>query len=250
MIDEIYQSIRAQLYERAVSPLMGSFLVSWCLWNYKIILVILSGLTIQEKLSFIDTIHFSNWVLIATYGLLYPLATSVAYIIFYPHPAKYFFEYSSRRQKELSDLKKTIHEESLLSVADSRELNRKIFQLENEYQKELDSKDLEITHLKALVKDSTGSELSNNSVLDQISDSKGSSYELTALQDEMLSLLGHLDGESVGENHFHNELDARPIAIRHALQELLDFNYIAITKNGYYEITHKGRGYVLTYLSP
>ena len=37
MINELKKSINAALYERAVSPLYGTFLITWSLWNWKII---------------------------------------------------------------------------------------------------------------------------------------------------------------------------------------------------------------------
>ena len=38
MLEEISKSIRADLYERASSPLLGAFLTSWLIWNWKTML--------------------------------------------------------------------------------------------------------------------------------------------------------------------------------------------------------------------
>jgi hypothetical protein len=40
MFDDAIKSIRAELYERVASPLLGSFIVSWLIWNYRLILLI------------------------------------------------------------------------------------------------------------------------------------------------------------------------------------------------------------------
>ena len=54
MIEDISKSIKANMYERATSPLFGAFAISWAIWNYKTILAILSSMTVKEKVSYIE----------------------------------------------------------------------------------------------------------------------------------------------------------------------------------------------------
>ncbi len=49
MLEEFSKTVKAQLYERANSPLIGSFLIAWCIWNHRFIMVLLSELSFQEK---------------------------------------------------------------------------------------------------------------------------------------------------------------------------------------------------------
>lgn len=41
MFDELKKSISAILYERTTSPLFGSFILSWTVWNWKIFYITL-----------------------------------------------------------------------------------------------------------------------------------------------------------------------------------------------------------------
>jgi hypothetical protein len=43
MVNEIVKSAKAQLSERIASPLIGSFVISWCLWNYKFLVILFSA---------------------------------------------------------------------------------------------------------------------------------------------------------------------------------------------------------------
>ena len=39
-LDELLGSVKANLYDKAVSPLFGIFAAFWITWNYKFIMVI------------------------------------------------------------------------------------------------------------------------------------------------------------------------------------------------------------------
>ena len=115
MFDEILKSIKAHLYERSVSPLMGSFIVAWGVWNYKFFLVILSGMPVVDKFEMIEKTLFPTYMQMLLQGTLYPFLTAMVYLFIYPYPAKKVFEFSRNRQKEISDIKRKIEDETLLT---------------------------------------------------------------------------------------------------------------------------------------
>jgi len=106
MIDDVIKTLKAHLYERASSPLFGAFFVSWCLWNYRFLMVVFSSLPVQEKFQLIEsTIFIDKWSY-ATRGSILPLITTLLVIFVYPYPAKFVYGFWRRRQKELKEFVK------------------------------------------------------------------------------------------------------------------------------------------------
>lgn len=254
MLDEMLKSIRAQLYERAVSPLMGSIVISWVLWNYKFILLILSGVTVTEKYRIIDEVLFSTWDQVYLHGMLFPLMTSLIYIYLYPYPARYVFQFSRNRQKEISDIKRDIEDETLLTAKESRAIRREIYAMEEELQKDLEKKDSEIERLKLEIEESDKEKLVVN-VEKQLSDPEENSIppKLAHLPDgqlNMLKLVGESSGE-VAEKQLINSSSSNHIEAKYNLGELqendyLKHDYSQLLKDYSYELTHKGRSYLVT----
>lgn len=46
---EIIKSMKAFLYGRSSSPLFGAFIVSWAVWNYRVIITLLSNEKLADK---------------------------------------------------------------------------------------------------------------------------------------------------------------------------------------------------------
>ena len=60
MLEEFEKSVKATLYDRLASPLIGSYVTAWCIFNYKIILIIFSDLQYTQKSEYIDAL-FAPW---------------------------------------------------------------------------------------------------------------------------------------------------------------------------------------------
>ena len=148
MLSDIQNSIKASMYERATSPLFGTFLLSWCIWNYKIIFVLTSSLAVTEKFKYIEDNIYNSLSASLGIGIFFPLITALLFIFLYPYPSKYIYEYWHKKQKELKEIKQAIDDETPLTIEESRQIRRELLRLESEYYSELSSKDSEIERLK------------------------------------------------------------------------------------------------------
>lgn len=148
MLDEIAKTIRAQLYERVYSPLSGIFLLSWCLWNYQFLVVLVSGMSAPEKITYIhNSLYPHLWPSLAK-GLLLPLATTAALIFVYPIPARYVYEYVRKQQRQLKEIRHRIDDETPLTREEAREIRRASLDQSVEYEKEIARQVAEIARLK------------------------------------------------------------------------------------------------------
>lgn len=148
MIDEIVKSAKVQLSERIASPLIGSFVISWCLWNYKFLVILFSTASVAQTFALIDTIVFpTSWSLFLN-GALLPAATAFAYIFIYPYPAKFVYEFTRRRQKDINEVRQRIEDETLLTIEESRRIRAEVLQTEKAHQEIVDRLNSEISRLK------------------------------------------------------------------------------------------------------
>lgn len=124
MIEDLEKSMKATLYDRLTSPLIGSYITAWCLCNYKIFLIILSELTYQDKIVAIDKL-FCGWQDYCwRYGV--PLLWAAFYILIYPVIAKFVFKRWQCYIKEKEDIKHKVRSEECLTIEQSQKLKQEI----------------------------------------------------------------------------------------------------------------------------
>lgn len=108
MFEQFTNSIKATLYDRISNPLSNSFLFSWVLWNYKIVVILFSSLRPYEKINEIDifistTIFKVNFYEPLGYwcsnGFLFPLLSALLYLYIYPIPSKIIYEHWLKKRK-------------------------------------------------------------------------------------------------------------------------------------------------------
>lgn len=57
MLQELTKEIKAQLYERAKSPLFGSFALAWITWNFRAVAAFFSDMKFNEKLAYWNSFY-------------------------------------------------------------------------------------------------------------------------------------------------------------------------------------------------
>ncbi len=153
MLDELVKTVRLHLSERLTSPLFGAFAVSWCAWNYRMILVLLSGEPVLGKFALIDGTLYADPSEIYLRGLLYPLLTALAYLFVYPYPAKWVYAFARKRQKEILETRRKIEDETPLTIEDSRKIRQQMASAEQVHHEGLERKEREIERLKNRILD-------------------------------------------------------------------------------------------------
>lgn len=151
MLDDITTTIKAQLYERVTSPLLGSFLISWCLINYKLILILFSSLPAPEKITYIEFNLFSSAHDYMLKGVFFPLIATLAIILVYPYPAAKIYEISRNNRKKLKEIQQKIDDETPITRDEARKIRKNAVQIHIEFEEQTKRKDSEIELLKSAV---------------------------------------------------------------------------------------------------
>lgn len=150
-MEDFIKNIKAQLYDRVTSPLSFSFIVSWALWNYRYLIIIISSMEPDKKFSAIDSLsaaYTSNWVYWLQFGFVFPLVTTCLYIFVYPLPAKFVFRYVREKQRELKTIQTSIDDETPMSMEESRALKRHVREIVKEHEAEINDRDELIERLR------------------------------------------------------------------------------------------------------
>ncbi|MBB6154429.1 hypothetical protein HDC30_001637 [Pseudomonas sp. JAI115] len=151
MLDDITTTIKAQLYERVTSPLLGSFLISWCLINYKLILILFSSLSAPEKITYIEFNLFSSVQDYMLKGVFFPLIATLAIILVYPYPAAKIYEISRNNRKKLKEIQQKIDDETPITRDEARKIRKAAVQIQIDFEEQTKRKDSEIEFLKSSV---------------------------------------------------------------------------------------------------
>ncbi|MCS0388308.1 hypothetical protein [Vibrio diabolicus] len=140
MVVDAFTSIKAYMYDRISSPLLGSLLISWMVWNYKLLILLFSSVGYSDKLRYINVLYSSSYE-VYVQGLLLPIVTTLLYIFVFPFPAQWVYQFSLKKQKELADIKNEIEDSKLLTVEQSRAVRQKLLEVQREHDLEIEQKD-------------------------------------------------------------------------------------------------------------
>jgi hypothetical protein len=149
MITELRKSINSILYQRVSSPLFGTLILSWVVWNWKIIYLtfFINAKEIkQNKIDYIveklsDT-EFLIW---------YPLISAFILLTIIPFVSNGSYWLSLKFEKWKKDQKKSIEKYESLTSEQSTDLREEILDSEKKFNSLLQSKSDEIKQLKLLL---------------------------------------------------------------------------------------------------
>jgi hypothetical protein len=149
LLDDLLTSAKQTLVERLASPLLGSFAVAWCAWNYKFLVILFSSASVSQTFDLIEKIAFPDAWSIFARGIFYPLASASVYVFLYPYPARYIYEFTLKRQREINQTKQRIADETPLTREESRRLRAEFVQRERTHAGQVQELTNEITRLNA-----------------------------------------------------------------------------------------------------
>ena len=149
MITELRKSIHSILYQRVSSPFFGTLILSWVIWNWRIVyltLFINAKEIGKNKIEYI-TSEFSD----VNFLLWYPIASTIVLLTLVPFVSNGAYWLSLKFEKWKKDQKNSIEKKQLLTLEQSIQLREEIVESEKRFDTLLQSKNDEIKQLKALL---------------------------------------------------------------------------------------------------
>lgn len=149
MLSEFRKSISAVLYERMTSPLYGTLIISWLIWNWKIVyltLFISESSIDSTKIDYIIENYCNIHALVTL-----PLISSALLITVVPFISNGAYWLSLKFDKWRSDKKNEIERSKLLTLEQSIQIRNEMSEQEEKFKKSLDGNENEIKILKGQV---------------------------------------------------------------------------------------------------
>lgn len=151
MFQELTTSLKASLYERTSSPLMGSVLVAWLGFNWKPLLYMMfSGSGIEEKLNFVTENYLDVWN-----NLFWPIIVGGLLSLVYPVLSYVPFWISEQIQHAQRNLKQKLSMSQLLSVDQSLNLREELIEKDKKIRGILSDNQSQKDELEATIKQLT-----------------------------------------------------------------------------------------------
>jgi hypothetical protein len=145
MIDEIRKSINANLYEKTNSPLYGTLIVSWAIWNWKVIYYVF---VVDSKVPYFDRLVIIKG-LVSNYTLfLFPIISTILILTVFEFISNYAYWLSIYHKTWRANKKIETEGKQLLTYEQSLKLRNDIRMKEEEYVKLIQEKETEIKTLK------------------------------------------------------------------------------------------------------
>lgn len=152
-MDSFFDSIRQHVSDRMTSPLGGAIFISWCGWNYKFIVILISGMSPVEKFNLIGAVLFVQPSDYFLQGLLYPVVTALLYIFVYPFPARFIYEFSLSQKRKLKETMQKSYNETPMTLEDSRHIRLEHRSEITKLESDIDQKESHVKRLKAVIQD-------------------------------------------------------------------------------------------------
>jgi hypothetical protein len=147
MIDEIRKSANSILKERLSSPFYGTLLISWLVWNWRI--VYLTIFIDQDKLS-INKIEFIEKNLVDTsYLFTFPIVSTVIVLTIFPFITNGAYWLDVQFTTWRMNQKNKIEGKQLLTIEQSIRLRTEMRELEESIERLMERKNEEIKELKS-----------------------------------------------------------------------------------------------------
>jgi hypothetical protein len=151
MYRSLKNSLSSILRERTTSPFYGTVIVSWLIWNWKIIYLtfFISESEIDgDKISYISE-NYSN----IHHLITYPLISTLIILTIIPFISNGAFWLNLNFEKWKRDKNNEIDKKQLLTLEQSIELREQLINQEVRFEKLLNNKSNEITQLKGIIEE-------------------------------------------------------------------------------------------------
>lgn len=147
MFEELGRSLTLYINEKIKSPLAGGFVLAWLVINHKVVMLIFSATAIQTKYYIISQTLYPDGFEKYAYLFVYPLLSSITFLLVYPYPSRWAYMYSTYQQNKNSKVQEEYEKDARLTVEQSRKLRQQILDIQNEYYEKLDRNELEVKAL-------------------------------------------------------------------------------------------------------
>lgn len=195
MIKEITNSIKAALYQRISSPLYGTYICTWLIYNWVIVLPLIFGTKkFDDRIDDFKKVIAPDATGFEYHTILIPLCITAALLIVHPLLQRFLFIYTEWNKSEGLKKRDKYSSATMLSLEQSNELRASVQKVQQFHQEVLKNKDEEINEYKRQAETKSHSvDLVNESNLRLIEEKTQLESEKSKLSAELAKQKGNFD---------------------------------------------------------
>ncbi|MGL1930608.1 MAG: hypothetical protein OCC45_02480 [Desulfotalea sp.] len=149
MLKETINSLKGVLYERISSPLWGTYIISFSIWNWSALLIIISdNKPMAEKVEFVKTTYVYTEGVFNYSIVFYPLLISATLLMVIPALQTLHFIYTEYVKAQGKIQRDKFESSTRLSIEQSNDLRQRIFNVQTSSQEITSFQDRGINALK------------------------------------------------------------------------------------------------------
>lgn len=149
MFAEFYNSTRDLISDRLSSPFIFSFIVTFLISNYKIVMVIFTNQS--ESFVFDYKIQLIESYLNLTHGLIYPFIGACFYTFLYPFIDQLITSFTLKRKLAIRNDKNKIEKTQLLTAEEVKAIHLRHFKVEQDYKLDIENARATESQLRAQI---------------------------------------------------------------------------------------------------
>ncbi|WP_313250743.1 hypothetical protein [Stenotrophomonas sp.] len=163
-LDAVKEEVKNAVSTRFNSPFLGAFIVSWLAWNHRLIFVLFSGMTVDERFHYIDERLYPTAAVFAWMHIVGPILSALAYILLLPWPTEWVHKWNLTRKLRLKYAELSSEGNRLLTQEESDEYRAEVTELKrklNEKRIELLEQRRKVSAMAILTQEGVTAELSD-----------------------------------------------------------------------------------------
>ncbi|MNM34509.1 hypothetical protein D3C81_451560 [compost metagenome] len=125
-LDAVKEEVKSAISSRFNSPFAGAFIISWLAWNHRLIFVLFSGMTVDQRFHYIDERLYPTWLEFSIFNFLGPLLSALVYIFLLPWPAKWVHRWNLKMKRDIREVELESSGEEVLTLPATKNIHEKI----------------------------------------------------------------------------------------------------------------------------
>ncbi len=102
-VAELKEQVKSAFSSRLRSPFVGVFIFSWIAWNHRLLFVLFADMRVGKRFDFIDSELYPTLERFVAYNLLWPMLSSLVYIMLVPWVTELVHRWNLWHQRRLRE---------------------------------------------------------------------------------------------------------------------------------------------------
>lgn len=150
-VSELWDAFKGQLADRLANPFTGALVIAWCLFNFRLLVVLIWIEPYQQKFAYIDSVLYPTFWYWAMRAIALPIIAAYGYLLFYPKVTMWAATRYRRAQSQANNEMRAAQGEALMTREEHRQALAKFASIESQARSEIAESEDRLRRQDALI---------------------------------------------------------------------------------------------------